>query len=227
MNSRKHNEEKTEKKRRTLRRRPFPGRKRFCGAFCRFRSGCCRAADKPFVRKDVEFVEYISGNGKKRLYLQIFRPKRECPSPASADAGVRGPPFPQYTDNRSLRGRRRFLIDYEENLTVSACPCGRSDRFRTERKLVRRSCRSQRGESPSQRRGPERVAGLARLLSCGLCLSAAPAAGASPLFRNGTLPLRMRGVGDGGRSGFGRGRKGQIQYVIPAGSGCGELALQY
>lgn len=65
MNSRKHNEEKTEKKRRTLRRRPFPGRKRFCGAFCRFRSGCCRAADKPFVRKDVEFVEYISGNGKK------------------------------------------------------------------------------------------------------------------------------------------------------------------
>lgn len=65
MNSRKHNEEKTEKKRRKLRRRPFPGRKRFCGAFCRFRSGRCRAADKPFVRKEVEFVEYISGNGKK------------------------------------------------------------------------------------------------------------------------------------------------------------------
>lgn len=65
MNSRKHNEEKTEKKRRTLRRRPFPGRKRFCGAFCRFRSGRCRAADKLFVRKEVEFVEYISGNGKK------------------------------------------------------------------------------------------------------------------------------------------------------------------
>lgn len=65
MNSRKHNEEKTEKKRRKLRRRRFPGRKRFCGAFCRFRSGRCRAADKPFVRKEVEFVEYISGNGKK------------------------------------------------------------------------------------------------------------------------------------------------------------------
>lgn len=90
MNSRKHNEEKTEKKRRTLRRRRFPGRKRFCGAFYRLRTGRRRAADKPFVRKDVEFVEYISGNGKKRLYLQIFRPKRECPSPASADAGVRG-----------------------------------------------------------------------------------------------------------------------------------------
>ena len=34
----------------------------------------------------------------------------------------------------------------------------------------------------------------------------------------------MRGVGDGGRSGFGRGRKGPIQYAVPAGSGCGELA---
>ncbi|MFQ7503160.1 MAG: hypothetical protein ACLRMJ_08710 [Alistipes finegoldii] len=31
--------------------------------------------------------------------------------------------------------------------------------------------------------GPERVAGLARLLSCGLCLSAAPAAGASPISK--------------------------------------------
>ncbi len=41
--------------------------------------------------------------------------------------------------------------------------------------------------------GPERVAGLARLLSCGLCLSAARAAGASLYFETG-LYLSGRGA---------------------------------
>lgn len=173
MNSRKHNEEKTEKKRRTLRRRPFPGRKRFCGAFCRFRSAAAALRTSRSCEKMWNSLNIFRGMAKSDYIYRYLDPSGNARRPASADAGVRGPLFPQYTDNRSLRGRRRFLIDYEENLTVSACPCGRSDRFRTERKLVRRSCRSQRGESPFQRRGPERVDGFARLLSCGLCLSAA------------------------------------------------------
>lgn len=49
-----------------------------------------------------------------------------------------------------------------------------------------------------------------------------------PLYFETGLYLSGRGASvNGGRSGFRRGRKGQIQYVIPAGSGCGELALQY